>query len=546
MIGVARHLVRLAPAARRVLVLSSLLGIAAAGASVGLAATSAWLVVRASSHPPVLHLMVAIVVVRALGIGRGVLRYAERLTGHDAALRLLAGLREACVGRLATVLPGRTMPATGELLERFVADVDSSLDLWARVVLPAAVATGVVTGSAIGASTISGAAGAILAAGSITTATLAISVARRHGAGNRGSAAAALRSRILDTLDGAIEIRVDGAAEASLAAIARHEEAVTRAEVRAAMRNAALAATTTLATGLVSVLIWLATSRSIDGPKLAVLVLLPLAVNEVVGLVVPGLVEAPRLVAAAGRVIELLDLPQPEAKAEDLPAAVGEANGPYGLDLRGYSVGWADGAPVQPPISAHIMPGSHVLVTGPSGSGKSTLAATLIGFIPALGGSAALLSRSEQPIELDRIDGDELRRRIGWAAQDAHMFDSTIAANLRIARPDATDDELWLALERVALADFVRSTPAGLDTLIGEHGHALSGGERQRLAVARLLLAERGLVILDEPTEHLDEGTARLLLAEALDALADRTVVVMTHRPDLLPHLPVAVSLAER
>jgi len=545
-IFIARRLLRLAPGARRPLVLSALLGIAAAGASVGLAATSAWLIVRASSQPPVLHLMVAIVVVRALGVGRGVLRYTERLTGHDAALRLLAGLREACVSRLAAVLPGRAMPANGDLLERFVADVDSSLDLWARVVLPAAVATGVVTGSTIGASTISAAAGAVLAAGSVTTATVAISVARRHGAGGRTLAASALRTRVLDTLGGAIEIRVDGAAEASLAAVARCEEDVARAEVQSAMRNAALTATTTIATGLVSVLIWLSASRSIDGPQLAVLVLLPLAINEVVGLVVPGLVEAPRLIAAAGRVLELLDLPEPEAAAEDLPTSAGEANGPFGLELRALSVGWADHAPVQPPINARIAPGSHVLITGPSGSGKSTLAATLVGFIPALGGSAALLSESERPIELDRIDGDRLRRRVGWSAQDAHVFDSTIAANLRIARPDATDDELWVALERVALADFVRSTPDGLTTLVGEHGHALSGGERQRLTVARLLLAEHGLVILDEPTEHLDEATARLLLAEALHALADRTVVVMTHRPDLLPHLPVAASLAER
>ncbi|HNJ96865.1 MAG TPA: thiol reductant ABC exporter subunit CydC [Ilumatobacteraceae bacterium] len=546
MIHIARRLLRLAPSARRPLVLSALLGIAAAGASVGLAATSAWLIVRASSQPPVLHLMVAIVVVRALGVGRGVLRYTERLTGHDAALRLLAGLREACVSRLATVLPGRAMPASGDLLERFVADVDSSLDLWARVVLPAAVATGVVTGSTIGASTISAAAGAVLAAGSVTTATVAISVARRHGAGGRALAASALRTRVLDTLGGAIEIRVDGATGASLAAVARCEEDVARAEVQSAMRNAALTAATTIATGLVSVLIWLCASRSIGGPQLAVLVLLPLAINEVVGLVVPGLVEAPRLIAAAGRVLELLDLPEPEVEADDLPTSVGEAKGPFGLELRAISVGWADHAPVQPPISARIAPGSHVLITGPSGSGKSTLAATLVGFIPSLGGSAALLSESERPIELDRIDGDQLRRRVGWSAQDAHVFDSTIAANLRIARPDATDEELWVALERVALADFVRSTPDGLTTLVGEHGHALSGGERQRLTVARLLLAEHGLVILDEPTEHLDEATARLLLTEALHALADRTVVVMTHRPDLLPHLPVAIDLGER
>ncbi len=539
MIRVARRLLRLAPTARRVLLLATLLGIGAAGASVGLAATSAWLIVRASSQPPVLHLMVAIVVVRALGIGRGVLRYGERLTGHDAALRLLTGLREACVERLASVLPGRSMPTSGDLLERFVADVDSSLDLWARSVLPASVATGVVIGSAIGASSISPSGGVILAVGSAAIGALALVIARRTGAGNRSAAASALRTRVLDTLDGAIEIRVDGAAEASLAAIADCEAGVARAEMRSTMRSAALSASTTVATGLISVLIWWATAPSTDGPRLAVLVLLPLAVNEVVGLVAPGLVDAPRLLTAAGRVLALLDTTAVEARAGH---PLSPADGPYGLELEGLSVGWSDGHPVHPPITARVLPGSHVVITGPSGAGKSTLAATLVGFIPPLGGSARLLPVRGPGIDFQHVDGDELRRCVGWTAQDAHIFDSTIAANLRIARPEATTGELWAALERAALADFARGTPEGLDTLVGEHGQALSGGERQRLSMARLLLADHGLVVLDEPTEHLDEATARALLADALNALAGRTVIVMTHRADLVPHLPVALA----
>ena len=126
-------------------------------------------------------------------------------------------------------------------------------------------------------------------------------------------------------------------------------------------------------------------------------------------------------------------------------------------------------------------------------------------------------------------------RTVGWCAQDAHLFDSTVAANLRLARPDAVDDDLLAALATVQLSDWLARLPHGLSTMIGEHGRSLSGGERQRLALARVVLSGSRVVVVDEPTEHLDDATAAALLRDLLAALAGRTILLITHRHDLLP-----------
>jgi ABC-type bacteriocin/lantibiotic exporter with double-glycine peptidase domain len=190
-------------------------------------------------------------------------------------------------------------------------------------------------------------------------------------------------------------------------------------------------------------------------------------------------------------------------------------------------------------VSFELAPGQRVAVVGPSGSGKSTLAAVLVRFLDPDAGTVRIGG-----VDIKEMSSDRVREIVGLCAQDAYVFDSTVAENVRLARPSATDEDVHDALERAGLGDWVRSLPDGLRTRVGEHGAALSGGQRQRLSLARVLLADRPIVILDEPTEHLDDKIATALIADLLDATSGRSVVLMTHRRRDLAFVDAVVELS--
>jgi ATP-binding cassette subfamily C protein CydCD len=174
-----------------------------------------------------------------------------------------------------------------------------------------------------------------------------------------------------------------------------------------------------------------------------------------------------------------------------------------------------------------LTPGRRVAVVGPSGSGKTTLAHVLLRFLDPESGGYAL---GPDASDATALDSDAVRRLVGLCAQDAHIFDSSLRENLRLARPSATDDDLHAALAAARLDTWVGELPDGLDTLVGESGARLSGGQRQRLALARALLADFPVLVLDEPAEHLDLATADALTADLLAATEGRTTVLITHR----------------
>lgn len=179
-------------------------------------------------------------------------------------------------------------------------------------------------------------------------------------------------------------------------------------------------------------------------------------------------------------------------------------------------------------------------MVGPSGSGKTTLAQVLLRFLDADAGSYTLGG-----VDAYALDGDDVRRLVGLCAQDAHLFDSSVRENLLLARKDATEDDLRRALARARLLDWADSLPDGLDTLIGEHGARLSGGQRQRLALARALLADFPVLVLDEPAEHLDLPTADALTADLLAATKGRTTLLITHRLAGLEAVDEVIVLGE-
>lgn len=535
---------------RRGLAAAVALGALAAGAAVGLAAVSAWLIARASQHPPVLHLMVAIVSVRALGASRGLFRYLERLTGHSASFRILGDLRAGTVERLEQLLPdsatGPGALSSGDLLARFVGDVDGLQDLWARVVVPAASAAIVGVGAVVLVTQLAPAAGLVLGC-SLVAAAVGAPLASQRAARGAGRRFAPLRGRyqteLVDLLDGATELAVYGALPDRLQRLDELDGSLAAAEARSATA-AGLGSAIAVAAGGVATLAGLAVGAQavaagdLAPVNVAVVALVPLAMHEIAAGLAAAAHRLPELGTASARVREVFErAPAVTEPAIPLPLPAG----PYGLRLRGLTAAWtgADGGAgpvVLRDVDADLAAGSRTLVVGPSGSGKSTLAAILLRFLEPTAGSVSLVG-PDRDVDVRHLATDDVRSVVGWCAQDAHLFDSTIGENLRLARPDATALDLWSALDGAGLATWVGGLPDGLDTMVGEHGRRLSGGQRQRLALARVLLADRLIVVLDEPTEHLDDPTARALAHDLVAATEGRTVIVLTHRPELFPEI---------
>ena len=511
----------------RGLALAGLLGTLAAGSAIGLLATSAWLISRSAQHPPVLYLMVPVAAVQAFGIGRAAFRYAERLAGHDAALRLLARRRMAVYDKLDRLAPaGLAAFRSGDLISRLVGDIDSLTDRWLRVRLPYAVAAVAGLGAIAVSAALLPAAALVLAVSLVTAAivapglaTLASRRAERQLAPRRGELAATA----VDVLHGAGELAVFGGTVAALGAFRAANDEVTSRERRSAYARGGGAAVTAVAAGAAlyaALVLGVAGVRSgaMAGVMLAVLVLLPMATHEVFGTLPPAAQQLPRLRAAGGRVADVLASQDPvtdPVAPRDLPPP------PYDIRIQGLAARWtADGPDVFRDLDLDLPAGSRVVLTGPSGCGKSTLAMILLRFLTPAAGSVTLGGT-----DIACLTGDQVRSVIGLCAQDAHVFDSTLRANLKLAKPDASDDELSAALHRARL------TGLALDTPVGEHGAKLSGGQRQRLALARVLLADFPVVIFDEPTEHLDDATAEALTRDLLAETAGKTVLLITHRP---------------
>ncbi|WP_200842235.1 thiol reductant ABC exporter subunit CydC [Actinomadura sp. K4S16] len=526
------RLLRFARPARGRLALAVLFGVLALGSGVGLMATSAWLISRAAQHPPVLMLMVAIVAVRAFGLGRGVFRYVERLAGHDATFRILADLRARVYERLERLAPSG-LPAFrgGDLLNRLVADVDAVQDLFLRVLLPCTVAA-VVGGASVGLAWLLLPSAGVVLLLALLLAGLAApwlsSVLSRRAERRTTDLRGELTSHVVDTLQGAPELIAYGAAPEQLAKAAQLDRDFTRATARSATTAGAGAAISALAGGLavwgsLAVGVPAVRSGALDGVLLAVVVLLPLAAFEVVAGLPMAAQYLERVRRSAARIFAVLDAPPP-VREPDAPAPLPAA--PYTLAVEDLRARWTPDAPYAlDGVSLDLAPGRRCAIVGPSGSGKTTLTSVLLRFLEPSGGRTSL-----NGVDLRALSGDDVRRVIGLCAQDAHLFDSTVGENIRLARPGATDEEIRDALRRARLLDWVESLPDGLETRVGEHGAQVSGGQRQRIALARALLADFPILLLDEPAEHLDIATADELTVDLLTATEGRTTLLVTHR----------------
>jgi ATP-binding cassette, subfamily C, bacterial CydC len=466
------------------LLLAVVLGVLSLGSALALTGVSAWLITRAWEMPPVLHLTVAVVTVRALGISRGVLGYCQRLASHDTALRAAANARVGLYRRLAAAPADAAMRLTsGELVAGAGAAVDDLADVLVRAVLPIAVAA-VLSVSAVAVIAIISPAAAVV----LTACLLIAGVAAPWLAGKSATAAEAVATQhhwsrdaaVTLALEHAPELRVSGRLDDVIATADRRHRDWGRAIDRAAAPAAVAGAAPTLAMGvsvLGAVIAAIGIAGSVAPTTAAILMLLPLAAFEATVALPAAAVALTRSRIAARR---LHDITHPEEYLRPRPQVV--------------------------PVD--LAPGDRLAVTGASGAGKTTL----------------LMAMAEKVT--DAV----------FFAEDAHLFATTVRDNLLVARGDATDDELRNALRRVNLGDWLAALPDGLSTVLVGGAAAVSAGQRRRLLLARALISSASTVLLDEPTEHLDASDGQQILTELLTPVglfpADRTVVVATH------HLP--------
>jgi thiol reductant ABC exporter CydC subunit len=544
-IGTLGELLGLARAPRWRLAGASVLGALTVAFGVGLMATAGYLIARAAERPAILSLGVTIVLVRVFGIGRPVLRYLERLSSHDVALRVLGRVRTGFYERIEPLAPAQLAAyRAGDLLSRMVADVDALQNLYLRALEPPVVA--VLAGAlSVGvAAAVLPAAGLVLAGGLLVGGLVVPAASGWIGAraGRRQAAArGALTAELLDAMRGAPELAAFGRQATALAQVHAADAGLVAVARRDALATGIGDGLGVLVSGLtVAGVLAVAATASADGRLdrvlIALLALLALASFEAVSPLPAAARELFATLAAGRRILELTDR---ETAVSDPPRPAPAPTWPFEVALEHVSARYPD----QPQlavdgVSLRLGPGERVALVGPSGVGKTTVVNLLLRFLDPEAGRVTLAGH-----DLREFRQRDVRRAISVAGQESHLFSASIANNVRLARPDADEEEIEQALRRARIWDWVERLPHGLATLVGEEGRELSGGQRQRIVLARALLADAPVLVLDEPTAHLDPETARDLIDDVFAAAAGRTLLLITHRDEGLDLVDRVVRL---
>ncbi|OIJ28068.1 hypothetical protein UG56_004285 [Nocardioides luteus] len=508
---------------------------------VALTALAGWLIIKASYHPVILTLVAAMVGVRTFGIARPVLRYLERLWSHDSALRLLAKRRVEIYDALVPLVPGALPGRRGDVLASVVDDVDAVLDEELRVRLPVR-EYAVVAALAVVATALIDPVAAVLTAATVLAAGVAFGIAYA-GAARAENISITVRARVseqvVEATQTATERRMWQASEPVLDALDDLARIATRATTTAAVAASAAKALVLVTAGA-AVAATAAYTTVGDGPMLALLTLVPLALAEPAATLADAGAARARTRAAQRR-LDALTSRRPAVTAPDHPqrpsgdttiTVTGVTAHPGG-QAAAQTAAQKAGQNVEIP-DLHLEPGARIGIVGPSGSGKSTLAALLLRFLDPDTGTITLGGRATR-----QMDPQDVRKIVGLVDDDPHVFASTLVENIRLAKPDATDQEVERAIRRAHLGEWLDALPDGLQTRLGDGAAQVSGGERARLAVARSLLAGHKVLVLDEPLAHLDTSTAASLAREVLAREDDSTVETVfgtQHNAELGPH----------
>ena len=574
------RLIRLDPRAWRRALPAVGIGVLGELAAICLLATGAWLLLSASLRPPILLLSVAIGAVQLFSFVRGTARYVERLASHNLGLGLQAGLRGWLYRRLGKLLPaGLPGGDRGDLLTRLISDTEEAQQLVVRAAVPVLAATVAWCVAVVSAAVLLPAAGlAILAAGvaGAVGSTIAVICTGRKAA-LVPAARGAVGSWVLGTLTSSEELAALGAADWALAQLAERERTLGARTRAVAIAAGAGRAAGVLAGGAgLAGVAWAgaAAQRSgrISPVELGVLVFVALGVAgllqglpDAVGRLPVHRASLQRL-AELGRLPSAVAEPAEEAHAQpppvspplsapvsapesiSRPGAVSPsrlASRPTAVTvtLRGAAVARPNRpdpelGPVISDLDLELAPGRPVALAGPSGSGKTSVVLALLRFLDLAAGELTI-----DGIDARTLPPDRIRSLLAWSPEQPALFPASLRANLRLGAPAATDAQVTDLLGQLALGPWLDQLPSGLDTVLAPWSHPVSGGELQRLSVARAVLADRPVLLLDEPTSHLDAAAASAVLTTVQDRAADRSLLWVTHRPEELPLFPVVRTL---
>ncbi len=501
----------------------------AAGIVVSLAALAAGVAMMALGGAMVAAAMTAGVLaaplaLRWLGSARVVLRYAERLVTHAATFRALADLRVWFFRNLArSAAGGLGFRQAGDVLARLVSDIEALDGLYLRILVPLAGAVlllpALVVLVGMHSALLALAIGALFAIAAFVLPWIGARMAARTGLA-LANTTGALRIAALDALTGLREVRAFGAEGRMLAAVQAREAALLSTQHELAGRTA-LANAGAFLCGQTAILAVLLAAGANPAAAVAAAFLVVAAFEAVGGLPRAGVL-AGHAAAAAHRVLAAAEAPVPVPD----PAYPGATPAGFALRFEAVHFRWLPDRPaVFDGLTLDVPQGARVALLGPSGAGKSTLAALALKVAAPQQGRVLLGG-----VDIATLAAADARARIGWLAQATHLFDDTIRANLRLARPEADETALWAALDAARIGEMVRALPDGLDTWVGEGGARFSGGQGRRLALARALLTPAPILILDEPCAGLDAETERAFLATLNEVAEGRSVILITHR----------------
>ena len=517
--------------------LSVVLGFATIGSSIGLMSVSAYIIASAALQPSIAVLQVPIVGVRFFGISRGVFRYLERLVSHNVTFQILSDLRVSFYRALEPLAPARLQRySSGDLLTRLTGDIEVLENLYVRALAPPLVAVLV---AVVSASYLAGFAGHLAAVLLLLLVLCGLGVpwmvrqlSRRPGK-RMVDLNAQTNTLLVDSLQGLPDLLAFRQAP-------RQTERLHQISRKLAAAQQQMALLTGLQSGLIVLFsnlgLWwilrlaipLVNDGIFSGVYLPVVVLAALTSFEAVQSLPVAAQQLESCLQAGRRLFELVDA-DPEVVDPDIPM---ELPAQPSLSALGLGFGYPSriGAVGETGFELHdlgfdLSPGKKIALVGPSGAGKSTLVSLLMRFWEIPQGELCYGG-----IDVRRLRQDDLRAKIGLVSQNTYLFNTSVRENLLIANPRASQEQIEAATRQAQLDGFIRSLPDGYETWLGEHAQRLSGGERQRLAIARALLRDAPLLILDEPTANLDPLTEQQLLLELDKLMAGRMTIWITHR----------------